>query len=181
MDSTPTKNLLRFVSIVTNARDSHVQSGIPNQPIEITLPTQMEPELKIRDFGQGLDINDLSNIYFKYWKSTKRNTNEQNGFYGIGSKSGFAISDCFTVVSICNGMKSIVTGQKNGFADIIHHQPTDEPSGIEVIIPIQQKDLSKFTHEALNLFKYWDVRPVIHNIEPEKLKEATILWIIKPS
>ncbi len=156
----------------TNARDSHVQSGIPTTPIEVTLPTVMEPELKIRDFGAGLDISDLSNIYFKYWKSTKRNTNEQNGFYGIGSKSGFAIADCFTVISICNGMKYVITGQKNGWADIIYSQPSDEKSGIEVIIPIQQTDIPKFHYEALNFFKYWDIRPVIKNIEPEKLTEA---------
>jgi hypothetical protein len=155
-----------------NAMDSHIFSGIPTTPIEVTLPTQMEPELKIRDFGYGLSIDELSDIYFKYWKSTKRNTNELTGALGIGCKSGFAVSDVFTVVSICNGMKCIVTGQKDGFADVICHQQTNEPSGIEVIIPVQQKDVQKFITEALDFFQYWEIKPILKNIDEETVKAA---------
>ena len=137
----------------TNASDAHIEAGISERPIEITLPTVMEPELKIRDFGKGLTIDQLTDIYFKYWKSTKRNTNELNGALGIGCKSFFAYSDVFTVVSICDGYKTVVTGQRNGFADVIYHQSTDEPSGIEIVGPIQSKDIERFVSEALNFFQ----------------------------
>jgi hypothetical protein len=164
----------------TNASDAHIEAGISDRPIEITLPTVMEPELKIRDFGKGLSIDQLTDIYFKYWKSTKRNTNELNGALGIGCKSFFAYSDAFTVVSICDGYKTIVTGQRNGFADVIYHQPTDEPSGIEIISPIQAKDIQRFVDEALNFFQYWEVKPVLKNIDEETVKAAFSMMETKP-
>src|SRR5579862_6090082 len=91
------KELAPLREYSTNARDSHIASGMPYRPIEITHPTVMEPELKIRDFGKGLTIDQLEEIYFKYWKSTKRNTNDQNGCLGIGAKSAFAYAPFYTV------------------------------------------------------------------------------------
>ena len=166
----------------TNARDAHIQSGIPDRPIEVTLPSQLSPELRIRDFGKGLTIENLSDIYFKYWKSTKRGTNDQNGCLGIGAKSAFAYTAAYTVTTWCNGMKTVATGQKNGFADVIFHQPNtnNESDGVEIVIPIQQKDISKFVHEALELIKYWDVRPIFHNIEESELKAAFNIMDTKP-
>lgn len=158
----------------TNARDSHVQSGIPTRPIEVTLPSQLEPELKIRDFGAGLTRAELGDVYFKYWKSTKRLTNDQNGCLGIGAKSAFAYSPAYTVTSWAKGMKTVATGQKDGYADIIFHQENTagEPDGIEVTIPILQKDIAKFVTEAMNFFKYWDIRPIFHNANEDTLKES---------
>lgn len=178
----------------TNARDSHIQAGIPERPIEVTLPSQLSPELRIRDFGKGLSIDELSDVYFRYWKSTKRGTNSQNGCLGIGAKSAFAYAPSYTVISWSGGMKTIATGQKNGFADVIYHQPNSagEPDGVEIVIPIQQKDISKFIREAMEFFKYWDVRPIFHNVEEITLKEAFNImdatpflsgegWAVRPS
>ena len=41
-----------------NAVDAHDQAGIPERPIEITAPTKMVPELRIRDYGFGLSKED---------------------------------------------------------------------------------------------------------------------------
>ena len=168
------KELAPIREYSTNARDAHIEKGIPLRPIEVTLPTQLSPELKIRDFGKGLTIDQLSDIYFKYWKSTKRNSNELNGTLGIGAKSGFAYAPAYTVVTWCAGMKTVATGQKDGFADIIFHQQNTagEPDGVEVIIPIQQKDISKFTHEAAEFFKFWDIRPIFYNAPEGEFLEA---------
>ena len=176
------KELAPIREYSTNARDAHVQAGIPTRPIEITLPSRLSPELHIRDFGKGLTLEQITDVYFKYWKSTKRDTNDLNGCLGIGAKSAFAYTASYTVISLCNGMKLVATGQKNGYADVIFNQPNTagEPDGIEIIIPIQEKDIAKFTHEALELFKYWDVRPIFHNIEESVLKEAFNIMDTKP-
>ena len=176
------KELAPIREYSTNALDSHIEAGIPTTPIEVTLPSQMEPELKIRDFGKGLSESELERVYFKYWKSTKRNTNEQNGFLGIGSKSAMAYSDVYTIISICDGMKMIYTAHKKGVSERIYIGPNtnNEPSGIEVIIPVQQKDISKFVHEALNFFQYWDVKPIFKNIDSEQVKAAFNLMETKP-
>lgn len=190
------KELAPIREYSTNARDAHIQAGIGDRPFHITLPTKLNPVLKIRDFGAGLSLKEISDVYFKYWKSTKRGTNEQNGCLGIGSKSAFAYTDCYTVTTWSEGMKTICTGQKNGFADVIARipKPANEPDGVEVSIPIAQKDIDKFVHEALEFFKYWnkDIRPVFHGVEPSVLKEAFHLldtepflkgngWSVRPS
>ena len=176
------KELAPIREYATNARDSHIQSGCPFRPIEVTFPSQMAPELRIRDFGNGLTEQELERVYFKYWKSTKRNTNDQNGFYGIGSKSAMAYCDVYTIISICDGKKMVYTAHIDGKAQrIFNGKSTEgEESGIEVIIPIQQKDIAKFHYEALNFFKYWDILPIFHNIDKEKLTEAFAPMDVKP-
>jgi hypothetical protein len=81
-------------------------------------------------------------------------------------------------------MKIVTTGQKNGFADVILHTENrnNEPSGIEITIPIQQTDISKFVEEAKRFFKYWnaDVRPIFNNIDADELKEAFHSMDVKP-
>jgi hypothetical protein len=176
------KELAPIREYSTNARDAHVESNCHSRPIEVTLPSQLSPELRIRDFGKGLSFERLCDVYFHYWKSTKRGSNDTNGCLGIGSKSAMAYCDAYTVISICNGEKIVATGQKNGYADVIFRGQKDnsEVDGIEIVIPIQQKDIAKFIHEAMEFFKYWDIRPVFHNIEEDTLKESFNIMDTKP-
>lgn len=176
------KRLAPIREYATNARDAHFVKGTPERPIVITLPCQLEPELRIRDFGNGLTMDELTDIYFKYWKSTKRESNDQNGCLGIGAKSAFAYAPVYTVVSRCKGMITIATGQKNGFADIISHTENTggEEDGMEIIIPIEQIDIDKFVVEALDFFKYWDIRPIFKNVSDERLTATFAPHDVKP-
>ena len=176
------KELAPIREYATNARDAHVRAGKPTLPIRVTLPTELEPEFKIRDFGAGLSIEEITNIYFRYWKSTKRFTNDENGCLGIGSKSAFGYTAVYTVTSWAEGMKTVITGQKSGFADVIYRQPkpADEPDGLEVTIPVLQKDVDKFQLEAINLFKFWDIRPDFVNLDEKQSKEEFSVMDEKP-
>jgi hypothetical protein len=176
------KELAPIREYATNARDAHVRAGKPTLPIRVTLPTEMEPEFKVRDFGSGLSIETITDVYFKYWKSTKRLTNDENGCLGIGSKSAFGYTAIYTVTTWCEGMKTVITGQKSGFADVIYRQPiTDgEPDGVEITIPVLQKDIEKFQLEALGLFKYWDIRPDFVNVTDEMKAEHFKTMDAKP-
>jgi HSP90 family molecular chaperone len=89
----------------TNAYDAHIQSGISQTPIKIGCPTPMNCLLTIRDFGSGLSEEQIYNIYASYGESTKRNTNDQVGMMGLGSKSAFSYSDSFTIISHNDGMQ----------------------------------------------------------------------------
>ena len=53
----------------------------------------------VRDYGPGLSHDDMFRVFTRYGRSTKRDSNEVVGMLGIGSKSGFAYADTFTVVS----------------------------------------------------------------------------------
>ena len=39
----------------TNAFDSHVDNGCPTRPFDVQLPTKLDPQFRLRDYGTGLD------------------------------------------------------------------------------------------------------------------------------
>ena len=49
-----------------NAYDAHVEAGCADRPIEITLPTKLKLEFKVRDFGPALNDNEIQDVYAFY-------------------------------------------------------------------------------------------------------------------
>lgn len=150
----------------TNAWDAHVEGGIGDKPVKVTLPSRFAPTLRVRDYGPGIVEEDIFNVYCRYGNSTKRNTNTAVGMLGIGCKSGFAYSDAFTVVSYHGGMKKTYTafidptnlGQMTKLAE----QECGDETGIEIQIPVQMSDVPAFISKAQQLFKYFNPRPEIN-------------------
>ena len=135
----------------TNAYDSHKESG-QTRPIEVTLPTTFDPNFRVKDFGVGLSVNDVENIYSQYGASTKRGTDEQTGMLGLGCKSGLTYSDQFIVNAVKGGVKvSVVvsrTEKGTGVMETLDTVTTDEPNGVEIVIPTRAGDSYKFANIA---------------------------------
>lgn len=74
----------------SNAWDAHRDAGKVDVLIEVTLPTAMEPTLRIRDHGCGISLDDMLGRFLKAGASTKRGSNNTVGTLGIGRLSGFA-------------------------------------------------------------------------------------------
>lgn len=132
--SNPSLAVLRELS--TNANDSHIQAGV-DLPIKLHLPRQNENYFKIRDFGKGLSETEISCIYCSFFVSTKTDDEGQTGYFGLGAKSPFAISDEFFVTSFQNGEKMVYRMSKdNGIPvyELINKTNTEEQDGIEVLI-----------------------------------------------
>lgn len=149
----------------TNAVDAHFEAGCADKPIEITLPNVLEPVLKIRDFGFGLSESDIQNVYCKYGASTKRASNEMIGQLGLGCKSGFAYGENFVVVSYHGGEETTYNAYLDesqiGRIAKLNSQPSTQPNGVEIQIPIKKNDLELFAQIAKNLFSYFKVAPVV--------------------
>lgn len=145
-----------------NAWDAHRDAGIGDRPIEVTLPTNVNPTLSIRDFGRGLSKEDVFKIYTQYGASTKRNSDIAVGMLGIGSKSGFAYADTFTVTSFHGGIKSIYSAvldaSDKGVVNLIHEEPTEE-TGLLIEIAVDPYDIHEFQSKAKNLYKYFNPLP----------------------
>ena len=154
-----------------NAWDSHRDSGIPDKPIKITLPTELEPTLRIRDFGKGLSQEDVFQVYTQYGASTKRNSDNSVGMLGIGSKSGFAYSDSFNITSWHGGMKrlyvAVLDQSEKGLIQQLHEEPCGEETGVEIQIAVKPEDIKEFTGKAKELFKYFRPQPDINTGLPE--------------
>lgn len=153
----------------TNGYDAHIDAGV-SLPIEVTLPTTLAPFLTVRDYGNGLDIEDIRRIYSQYGASTKRETNDQVGSLGLGCKSALTYTDQFTLQGIKNGKAIQVAISRDedgsGSMTIVSEYDTDEPSGVEVVIPA--KGHNDFEEKAEYLFQFWPEGSVLVNGEEPK-------------
>lgn len=137
----PLKSTIR--EVMSNAIDATIEAK-SNKAIEITLPTILSPILHIRDYGVGMDIEDLENIYTKYGNSTKRNDFEQIGSFGLGAKSPLSYTSSFTIETIKNNTKitGIVSRTEKGiYLNIVSQLKTTEENGTKISIPILEKDM----------------------------------------
>lgn len=134
-----------------NAQDAHLMSGQADLPLQVTLPTQLDPRLIIRDFGPGMLDEEVGDTFCSYGESTKRDTDDAAGCLGIGCKAGFAYADAFTVASYRVGTKSTygmyLDESGEGRAPLLERVPTsgDEyrKTGMEIIIPIIAREVSQ--------------------------------------
>lgn len=135
----------------TNALDSHIISG-QTKPVEIRTPNRLSPNLVIQDFGNGMSKQTLIDTYSKYGASTKRGNNLEAGQLGLGSKSGFAYTDQFTVRSVHDGhcCELIMSRNDRGAAEMtiaFDYETTDE-SGVTITIPIKTHDITSVIDAA---------------------------------
>lgn len=145
----------------TNARDAHIEAG-HKEPIEIRLPNSLDSSFKVKDYGVGLSLDDIRKVYSLYGASTKRETNDQNGMLGLGSKSALTYTSQFTVKAVKDGTLTsvLVTRDETGASSmqILQEVPTDLPNGVEVTVPT--KPHNDFSRKVKNFFKYWIDSPV---------------------
>ncbi len=170
MYANPVRAMLREYS--TNAHDAHVEVG-QTCPIEVTLPSTLSPFLRIKDFGVGLTADDIGDIYSQYGASTKRNTNTQNGTFGIGCKAALAYCSQFAVTSAKGGVKITVNVGRDedggGTMTVLDPVPTDEPNGTEVTIPTARNDIARMVDEARSFYRFWKPGTVLVNgKQPER-------------
>jgi len=149
-----------------NAWDANREAGKEDKPIKVTLPTLSSPTLSIRDYGFGLSKEDIFEIYTQYGASTKRGSNTAVGMLGIGSKSGFAYSDSFNIISYHNGKKCIYVAlldeTEKGTINLLVEEISNEETGIEIQIPVKSQDIREFEVKAQNLFRHFSPLPIIN-------------------
>jgi hypothetical protein len=149
--------------ISCNAADAHKFVGKDTSGIRIHLPTFGEPWFSVRDFGPGLPQSEVMQLYTTYFQSTKDQSDDLIGGFGLGSKSPFAVTDQFTVTSWHGGFCSEYVMYKDAGlprVNMIRSTPSNEPTGMLIQVPTS-RDFSTYQHEAGNFFKWWDHRPTI--------------------
>lgn len=163
-----------------NAVDSHVAADKENVPFDVHLPNTIEPWFSIRDYGTGLDHEQVENIYTTYFESTKTDSNDFIGALGLGSKSPLGYTDNFTLTAIKNKRKGIYTAfiNEHGVPSIalMTSCETDEPNGVEVKLNVTSRlDFDRFIQEAKYVYTYFKLRPVIHGCSTFKFTDPSYL------
>ena len=144
--------------ISANALDANTEAGV-NRPIEIKLPTAMNPTFAVRDFGGGLSQEDVFGLYSKYGKSTKRTSNNYIGAFGIGKFAPLSYGDNFTCVSFHNGTKTSynVFVDENDDTKItkLFEEPSNEPTGLSIEVAVAEDDRKEFRNVVQNFFRFF--------------------------
>lgn len=155
--------------IAANARDAHREAGKPEEPIEITLPTRWNPVWAAQDWGVGISPSRVEDVFVAFGNSTKRETNDLQGAYGLGGKSPFAYVDSFTVITVVDGTKyywSAILDGKTGRMVLHSSEPTDEVNGTKVMVPVDPKDFEAFEQYTLLATALWEVKPILKGKSP---------------
>lgn len=162
-------NKLRVViqEYASNGRDAHRAAGIANRPIEIKLPTPMDPSLVIRDFGAGISPEKIRDVFVKFGTSDKRNDACLTGGFGIGAKCGLAYTESFMVTTIAGGLKYIYLAhiESSGMSalSLIDESVVDDTvePGTAISIKVKAEDFERCTNYVNDLFRMWAPRPDI--------------------
>lgn len=174
------KELAVLRELSANAWDAHIVGGCKEVPIEVVLPTSIEPSLSVTDFGCGMSKEDLETYYFSYFKSSKTGSKEAIGGFGIGAKTPFIISDTYTITTTKNGITTTALALLNGGIPVftyISSVATTNRNGTTITIPVSNATISKNMYAVVEtLFNYWAVKPIIkrgsfdiYNIEYDPL------------
>lgn len=135
--SNPEQSFIR--EIVSNAWDSHVEAGTTDIPviIKFTEIAYNNWEITIRDFGTGLSPERFKEVYCNIGSSTKRESNELIGGFGIGKYSSLACTNTVFITSYYKGISYLYIMVKSGntiTTNLVNEIPTKEKDGVEITI-----------------------------------------------
>lgn len=134
--SDPEQSFIR--EIVSNAWDSHVEAGTTDTPVIIRFKYNTNNwEVTIRDFGTGLSPERFQEVYCNIGSSTKRESNEFIGGFGIGKYSSLACTNTVYITSYYEGTAFLYVMVKSGntiTTNLVMKKPTEEKNGVEVTI-----------------------------------------------
>jgi hypothetical protein len=149
---------------ICNAWDEHVKYDI-TRPVDVKMVAHDNQHIwSVRDYAMGLDEHDIRNVFGMYFESTKSNTNDVIGGFGIGGKAAFSYIDTFYVVSYHNGVKTnyvctLGSGTKGipvGEIYKISEEPTTE-SGIEISLEITgYSNVDSFDEKTRKFVSFFD-------------------------
>lgn len=158
-----------------NAFDSHVAAGHPEKPFTIQLPSSLDPNLVIRDYGVGLSHDETVTTFTTFFESTKEDSDDFIGCLGLGSKSPFSMVDSYIVNVYLDGeRRSYVCFLENGTPKIRLNSAvaSNEQTGLEIVVPVAPEDYPTYEKKAQEIFQWFDVVPEGVTVRPRKVTYA---------
>ena len=163
--------------VVSNVVDAHTEAGKTDAVGEVEWIDEnrligVDNQLIIRDFGIGLSPERMRTVYGNYLTSTKRDSNDQIGGFGLGSKVPFAYTDSFFVQTAFDGMQykylCYIDETGLGAISLLESAATDKENGTEIVIPVKNKfDKQRFQDAIFKQLSYFRNIRYINFTAPE--------------
>ena len=126
--------------------------------VDVQLPTKIEPNFIVRDYGEGLSEEDMLGLYSKFGKSTKRDANKSIGGFGVGKFAPLAYTSSFIIVSYHDGVKDSyamkVDDDEGTSIQKLFSENSGEANGIYIQVPIENQHVDNFNLKFKNFSRY---------------------------
>lgn len=155
--------------LFANAWDSHVAAGNTDTPIEIHMPSWLDQNFGIRDYGTGIPHDNFEDIYCNVGESTKEDSNEFIGAFGLGSKTPFTMTDTYIIENWHGGRKTTwLCFKSNGTPECskVGDEPSDEPTGLQCSFSFDSKEtVDEFKRELPKQLMFFPKKPDVSGME----------------
>ena len=128
---------------VSNALDSMRESGNTDPIVVSLLLEENNWVFSVQDFGMGLSPERVENVFAKYLSSTKEDSVNELGFYGIGSKSALSYRDSFNIISRHEGVEYryvMFKGEEGTQLSLLDMEDTLEKNGVTIKIALKSSE-----------------------------------------
>ena len=174
--------------LCSNAWDAHKEVGKENEPFFVQIPTTFDPMFVVEDYGPGLSDESIrgeptvtydeegnkytvrkGGLYTTLFDSTKEDSNDALGAYGLGSKTPFSYTDSFTIRSRHNGKELIYNAymDESGTPQVVllGEKETDM-SGLRIEVPTEHRnDRHAWEKRAERILRSFPVTPIVEGAE----------------
>jgi hypothetical protein len=177
--------------VISNSRDANRESNKAHTPVKVELThdkSYVSDEYKISfsDEGIGISPERMDNIFLRYGGSTKRDSNDYTGGFGIGAKTPFAYSDEFFIDTVVNvagesvlfQYQALITSdgvRESSKMILINTEKTKQNTGTKITIPVQEEDVEEFGNELIYTTLFWSVKPKFIGFNFRNKKELKIV------
>lgn len=160
---------------ICNAWDSHIASLMTDTAIDITLTDSV---FIVRDYGKGIPHDKFDSIALSYGDSTKKESIDETGGFGLGFKSPFAYGPTFNTINNNAGIRAVyemisaeISDNGKPQARPIITVPTDE-TGVEISFPIQKADYTAFKLSILKICAFGGIKANLNGVPISRLDPA---------
>jgi hypothetical protein len=169
--------------LMSNAKDAHKEVGKENTPIVVNIPTRFNLNWSVTDYGPGISPTRMKEVFIQFGVSTKRGVGQHAtddgsqliGGFGIGSKSPWAYTDSFTIITKAQEGNEIVErtyiaiigeDRRNKLMEFDGSRrvcEANESTGTTITVPVKIEDIHYFNQYTVEVSQYWNVRPDLKN------------------
>jgi hypothetical protein len=159
--SNPIGSVVREIS--SNCFDSHIEAKVSDPVILRLAKENNDLYISFIDVGVGISPERMKTQYASAFSSSKRDSNDQIGGFGVGSLSLMSYIEKHTksyyLLTRYNGIEYLYNIRKGLYepeADLIYEIQTTERNGTTIKLPIRNNDLDTFEKEITRQLFYFE-------------------------
>ena len=177
----PVEAIVReYLSNMYDAYVPLIKTGAEIIPPVVRLPGVFRTTLEFQDFGVGMDFDTVWSVYSQYGNSTKSDTNDEIGGFGLGSKAAFCYNggSAWNIIACKGGVRNTFMAcvGPDGIPVLSHvgKEVGDFPNGVTISIPILSSDVDSVRRAVEKFAPHFELPLLIDDKPAQKISNYAI-------